>query len=131
MLIILLTQLKSCKDWITHLVNTPSTLWLAPITAESQDLDLRFVYLVPWPIVEVVAGPGAARLGEALAPVHKLTVLLVFSRITLWVNITAEDWSNTGFFLVDRAAEVVWWAGAILGQGEDVMAAVIAGLFYR
>ena len=75
----------------------------------------------------MVAGPGAARLGEALAPVHKLTVLLVFSRITLWVNITAEDWSNTGVFLVDRAAEIIRWAGAILGQGEDVMAAVIAG----
>ena len=46
------------------------------------------------------------------------------------MNITAKDWSNTGFFLVHRAAEVVWWAGAILGQGEDVMAAVIAGLLY-
>ena len=75
----------------------------------------------------MVAGPGAARLGEALPPIDKLAVLLVFSCITLWMNITVEDWSNTGFFLVNRAAEVVWWAGAILGQGEDVMAAVIAG----
>ena len=115
---------------VTHLVHIPITLWLAPITAESQDLHLGLVYLVPWPIVEVVAGPGAARLGEALSPVHKLTVLLVFSRITLWMNITAKDWSNAGFFLVDRAAEKVWWAGAILGQGEDFMTAVIAGLLY-
>ena len=56
-LIILLTQLPSVENWIAHLVNPLPTLWLAPVTAES------LVDLVAWPVVEVVVGPGAARLG--------------------------------------------------------------------
>ena len=45
------------------------------------------------------------------------------------MNITVEDWIQTGFSLVHRALEMVWWAGAILGQIDNGMAAISALLF--
>ena len=60
-LVILLTQLNSGQERITHLINTSSTL-LLPVTRKCQDLNLWFVDDVVWPVVKVGAGPGAACL---------------------------------------------------------------------
>ena len=49
---ILLTQLNSGQDRITHLINTSSTL-LLPVTWKCQDLNLWFVVGVVWPVVKV------------------------------------------------------------------------------
>ena len=99
---------------VTHLINTPITLWLAPITAESHNLHLGFIYLVTWSIVEVVAGPGAARLGKALDPVDILTVPLILPIITVGVNVTLKKGSQTGLSPLHKAREEGRWAGAIL-----------------
>ena len=80
----------------------------------------------------MVAGLVATRLSKALDSVDKLTVFLIFCRITLWMNITVKERSKTGLCLVNKALEVFFiWVGAILGQGKDSMAAVIAGLLYN
>ena len=125
-LIILLTQLPSVENWIAHLVNPLPTLWLAPVTAESQDQHLGLVDLVARPVVEVVAGPGAARLGEPLGSVDKLAILLIFPLITLRVHIAHEEGGHAALYLVHHAGEVVWWAGGVF-LGEDVMASISAG----
>ena len=105
-MIILLTQLNSGQERITHLINTSSTLWLAPITTECQDLHLWSVDDVVWPIVEVVAGPGATDLCESLHLVDMLAVLLIFPIITLGVEITHKVWRYAGVFLIYQAEEV-------------------------
>ena len=79
---ILLTQLNSCQERITLLINTSSALFL-PITSMRKNLNLWFVNLVVWPIVEVVTGPGATSLGESLHLVHMLAVLLISPVIAL------------------------------------------------
>ena len=87
-LIILLTQLPSSQYCVAHLIHIPITLWLAPITAESRNLNLWFLDDIVWPVVDVVAGPGATWLGQAFSPVEKLTVLLIFSTVAVWMLVT-------------------------------------------
>ena len=45
------------------------------------------------------------------------------------MNITVEEWSQTGLCLVDNTGKMVEWAGAILIGGEDGVASVIACFF--
>ena len=103
---ILLTQLKICQDRITHFINTSSTLCFT-ITGKCKNLNLWSVDGVVWPIVKVVAGPGAASLGESLYLVDMLAVLLIIPIITLGMDITVKMLRQAGFSLVNQAGEVV------------------------
>ena len=126
-LTILLTQLSSGQERITHLINTSSTL-LLPVTRKCQDLNLWFVDGVVWPVVKVVAGPGAASLGESLHLVDMLAVLLIIPIITLGMYVTVKMFRNARFLLIHLAGEVAGGTETILRQGQDIMASVSAGL---
>ena len=127
-LIILLTQLNSGQERITHLINTSSTLCFT-ITGKCENLNLWSVDGVVWPVVKVVAGPGAASLGESLHLVDMLAVLLIIPSITLGMDVTVKVLRQAGLFLVHQAGEVVGGrTGTILWQWHDVMASVSACL---
>ena len=105
-MIILLTQLNSCQDRITHLINTSSTLCFT-ITGKCENLNLWSVDGVVWPIVKMEASPGAASLGESLHLVDMLAVLLIIPSITLGMDITVKICRKARLFLVNQAGEVV------------------------
>ena len=129
-LIILLTQLNSGQERITHLINTSSTLCFT-ITGKCENLNLWSVDGVVWPVVKVVAGPGAASLGESLHLVDMLAVLLIIPSITLGMEIAPKVFRNAELFLVHQAGEVVGGGtGTILWQWHDVMASVSACLAF-
>ena len=127
-LIILLTQLNSGQERITHLINASSTLFFT-ITGKCENLNLWSVDGVVWPVVKVVAGPGAASLGESLHLVDMLAVLLIIPIITLGVDITVKVLRQAGLLLVYQAGEIVGWGTAtILWQWHHVMAPVSADI---
>ena len=125
-LIILLTQLNSGQERITHLINTSSTLFFT-ITGKCENLNLWSVDGVVWPIVKMEASSGATSLGESLYLVDMLAVLLIIPIITLGMDITVKVLRKAGLFLVHQAGEGVGrGTGTILWQ--YIMASVSACL---
>ena len=76
--------------------------------------------------MKVVAGPGAASLGESLHLVDMLAVLLISPIITLGMYVTMKMFRQAGLLLLYQAGEVGGGTGTILRQ--DIMASVSAGL---
>ena len=101
----LLTQLDSGQERITHLISTSSTLWYS-VTAEGKNLYLWFVDGVVWSIVEIGAGSGSTKIGESFPLVYMLAALLILATITLWMKITPKMFRYARHFIFDQAGKV-------------------------